>query len=344
MQKLNLTQWGHVVPSGAEIALWDFETNEFIIRINLSEVFSGVEVAEVPEAVALAPYLSEVAASVGIEEAALQNKRVAELASNWQINSNTATGELELVDTAYPYLGSIAVGRSVVNENGQNVIEWEPRYQVQENVRLVEMSLAEDDDIGKEPVPFYVLPNDSITVENMDLTLNLATVMSADPDDPHHTLTRYEFTEDFEQRFAAFANKYMQDYRGHEITIRLVDDQDPTTLSHLRALTLENDTFIQHATWFHDNPAHAFGGRPVVDNRLFFNAFFARGLAQNPQEMGYGISGALIRSLIYIESKTYPWRGGNPYGKIPDKNQMIGDLGLDTPDSTVPIVEVYTPN
>jgi hypothetical protein len=51
MQKLNLTQWGHVVPSGAEIALWDFETNEFIVRINLSEVFSGVEVAEVPEAV-----------------------------------------------------------------------------------------------------------------------------------------------------------------------------------------------------------------------------------------------------------------------------------------------------
>ena len=272
----------------------------------------------------------------------LENKHIQEIISNWSIVHNEATSNIELVDTAYLYLGSIAVGRSVVNENGQNVIEWEPRYQVQENVRLVEMSLAEDDDIGKEPVPFYVLPNDSITVENMDLTLNLATVMSADPDDPHHTLTRYEFTEEFEQRFAAFANKYMQDYRGHEITIRLVDDQDPTTLSYLRTTSLDSETFLRFAVGIDVyTPTLAFGGDPEQYRKVFFNAFGARGLTKGTKEMEYLMTSTIIKSILFMESNLYNWRGG-PFGQIQDYNQKSVELGFGDTVATAVTIDNFS--
>ncbi|OGM32095.1 hypothetical protein A2803_00835 [Candidatus Woesebacteria bacterium RIFCSPHIGHO2_01_FULL_44_21] len=267
------------------------------------------------------------------------------IVSNWYVVPNNSTGNLELVDLQFPRLGAIADGVPSVNENGQNTVEWRRNYSIQDNVRLVEMSLAEDDDIGKEPAPGYVLENDVITVDNLGLTLRLATVMSADPEDPHNTLARYEFTPEFEGLVASFANNYMQEFAGYDITIRLVDDEDEATRSYLRTTSLDNETFLRFAVGS-DNytPTLAFGGEPAQENKIYFNAFGARTLPVNDREMQYLTSSTIANSIVFIESKIHPWRG-NPYtNESYNINQKIIELGVNGLDNLTPAVTIHNPS
>jgi hypothetical protein len=273
----------------------------------------------------------------------LENKHIQEIISNWSIVHNEATSNIELVDTAYPYLGSIAVGRSVVNENGQNVIEWEPRYQVQDNVRLVEMSLKEDGAIGKEPVPFYVRKEDSIFIENLGITWNFWTVMSADQNDLRYTSESYELLDKYKENIINFTKNHMSNSRGMTYNIRLLDE-DPTVLSYLQTTSLDNYTFLQHKILSDGVPDVASGAEPAQNDILFYNVFLNRSLSPDQELREDVIAAVIAGSIISIESDTYLLRGKDPYSVIQNGTQKFIELGVDGPRPSVPLVRIHLPN